>query len=77
MIDLPAKAEVHCSDGPAGHSTYVIGNLANHELTHLVVKSDQPPFHEYLVPVDQVEDATPDRIKLKCTRCDLNRMELF
>ncbi len=77
MIDLPVKAEVHCSDGAAGHSTYVIGNPTDRELTHLVVKSSQPPFHEYLVPVDQVEDTTPDRIKLKCTRYDFSRMERF
>ena len=58
MIDLPTKAEVHCSDKAAGRSTYVIGNPTDHELTHLVVKSNQPPYHEYLVPVDQVEDTT-------------------
>jgi len=77
MIDLPTKAEVHCSDGAVGRSTYVIFNPKNHRLTNLVVKSDQPPFDEYLVPVDQVEETTPDRIKLKCTRKDLYEMEPF
>ena len=77
MIDLPTKAKVHCSDGAAGRSTYVIGNPINHQITHLVVKSNRPPFHEYLVPVDQVEETTPDLIKLKCTRNDLNQMEPF
>jgi sporulation protein YlmC with PRC-barrel domain len=77
MIDLPTNARVHCSDGPAGRSTYVIGNPVNRQITHLVVKSNRPPFHEYLVPVDQVEATTPDLIKLKCTRNDLNKMEPF
>jgi sporulation protein YlmC with PRC-barrel domain len=77
MIDLPTKAEVHCSDGAAGRFTYVIGNPINREITHLVVKSYLPPFHEYLVPVDQVEETTDDRIKLKCTRDELNKMEPF
>jgi sporulation protein YlmC with PRC-barrel domain len=77
MIDLPMKAEVHCSDGAAGLSTYVIGNPTNRQITHLVVKSIRPPFHEYLVPVDQVEETTGDRIKLKCTRDDLNKMKPF
>jgi hypothetical protein len=62
MIDFPTKAEVHCSDGVAGRSTHVIGNPINSEITHLVVKSYRPPFHEYLVPVDQVEQTTDDRI---------------
>jgi hypothetical protein len=77
MIDLPTKAEVDCLDGVAGRSTYVIGNPATQQVTHVVVKSYRPPFREYLVPVDQVEDTTPDRIKLKCTRDDLLKMEPF
>ncbi|HWQ03804.1 MAG TPA: DUF1269 domain-containing protein [Longilinea sp.] len=77
MIDLPTKAEVHCSDGVAGHSTYVIFNPNDHRLTNLVVKSDRPPFDEYLVPVDQVEETTNDRIKLKCTRKELYEMGPF
>lgn len=77
MIDLPTQAEVHCSDGIAGRSTYIIGNPINHRITHLVVQSLRPPFHEYLVPVDEVEETTDDQIKLKCTRDDLNKMEPF
>jgi uncharacterized membrane protein/sporulation protein YlmC with PRC-barrel domain len=77
MIDLPTKAEVHCSDGVAGRSTYVIVNPANRQMTHLVVKSEWPPFHEVLVPLDQVEETTSDLIRLKCTRNDLNKMGPF
>jgi sporulation protein YlmC with PRC-barrel domain len=77
MIDLPTKAEVHCPDGVAGRSTYIIGNPINHRITHLVVQSLLPPFHEYLVPVDQVLETADDRIRLKCNRNDLNNMELF
>ncbi len=77
MIDLPTNAEVRCSDGDAGRSTYIVGNPVNHRITHLVVKSNWPPFHEYLVPVDQVEETFPDRIELKCTRDDVNKMERF
>jgi uncharacterized membrane protein/sporulation protein YlmC with PRC-barrel domain len=77
MIDLPTKAEVHCSDGAVGRSTYVIGNPINQQITHLVVKSYWPPFREVLVPVDQVKETTPDLIRLKCTRNDLSMMEPF
>ena len=77
MIDLPMKAEVHCLDGLAGRSTYVIGNPSNSQITHLVVKSFRTPFRETLVPVDLVEGTIDDRIKLKCTRDELNNMEPF
>ena len=77
MINLPIKAQVHCSDGVAGRSTYIIGNPINAEITHLVVQSLLPPFHEYLVPVDQIEETSDGNIKLKCTRDELNKMQPF
>jgi sporulation protein YlmC with PRC-barrel domain len=77
MIEIPAYAEVHCKDGMAGFSTYIIGNPINHQVTHLVVKSILPPFHEYLVPVDEVEETTSHQIKLKCARNEIEKMELF
>jgi hypothetical protein len=77
MIDLPTQAEVHCSDGIAGRSTYIVGNPITRQITHLVVQSLLPPFREYLVPVDQVAETTDDRIKLNCTRGDLISMQPF
>jgi hypothetical protein len=77
MIDIPTKAEVYCSDGAAGRSTYVIFNPDNHRMTHLVVQSNRPPFDERLVPVGQVDATTNDMIRLKCTRKDLSAMEPF
>ncbi len=76
-MNLPTKAEVHCSDGTAGIITYVIGNLTNYQVTHLVVKSLRPPFPEYLVPVDRVEHTFPHRIELKCTWSEIGKMEPF
>jgi len=77
MIDLPTQAEVHCSDGVFGRTTYIIGNPVNRQITHLVVQSLLSPFHETLVPVNQVAETTDNRIRLKCTRADLNQMEVF
>lgn len=77
MIDLPTKAEVYCSDGIAGLSTHVIGDPDNHQVTHLVVKSLKPPAHEYLVPIDAVEETSPHLIKLKCTRDEMKKMDKF
>ena len=49
----------------------------NRLITHLIVKSNQPPFHEALVPVDQVQETTLDLIKLKCNRIELEKMKPF
>jgi sporulation protein YlmC with PRC-barrel domain len=77
MIDLPTKSEVHCSDGIAGLSTYVIGNPINHQITHLVVQGYLAPYYEYLVPVEQVEETTPNLIQLKCTLDEFEQMVVF
>jgi hypothetical protein len=77
MIDLPTKAKVFCADGIAGRSTYIIGNPNKDEITHLVMQSNRPPFREYLVSVVQIEETTDGKIKLQCTRDELNQMDPF
>ena len=77
MTEIHTKVEVKCSDGGIGHSTYVIVNPINQQITHLVVKSDLPPFHEHVVPLDQVDEAAPNLIKLKCTQGELEKMQQF
>ncbi len=77
MINLPTNAEVNCSDGGAGFVTYIVSNPINRQMTHLVVKSDTPPFQEFLLPIEQVEETTPSLIKLKCSQEDFLQMELF
>ncbi|MGB8212536.1 MAG: hypothetical protein WCE68_03150 [Anaerolineales bacterium] len=77
MIDIPVNAEVRCSDGPAGRSAYVIVNPINQLLTHLVVREEWPPFAEHMVPVERVEETSPNQIKLCCTREELSKMVPF
>ncbi len=76
-MDIPVNADVECTDGPCGRSTYVILNPTTDQLTHLVVRHKQLPHAERLVPIDQVEEATPDLIRLRCTRHELGEMEPF
>ncbi len=52
-------------------------NPINDKMTHLVVKSIRPPFHEVLVPVIEVLGTTPNQIRLKCTREELEKMKPF
>jgi sporulation protein YlmC with PRC-barrel domain len=76
-MDVPINAEVHCADGLCGHSTYVVLNPITREMTHLVVKKQNFPHTEFLVPVERVVKSTPHAIHLDCTRAELSKMNLF
>ena len=76
-MEISVNAEVQCTDGPCGRSTYVILNPTTDQLTHLVVKHKQSPHVERLVAIDQVEEASPDLIRLRCTGHEFGEMEPF
>jgi uncharacterized protein YrrD len=77
MMDIPVDADVQCTDGPGGHSTYVILNPVTRQVTHIVVKQDNFPHLERLVPVKMVVKTSPDQIYLTCTQQELHRLEPF
>lgn len=76
-MNIPMNVDVYCSDGLGGHSSQVIVDPTNQQVTHLVVQEKQAPHTEYMVPIDQVVDSTPDMIKLRCTLAGLERMDPF
>jgi sporulation protein YlmC with PRC-barrel domain len=76
-MDIPVNAEVYCTDGPCGRSTYIILNPATRRVTHLVVQEKRFPHAEYLVPIDDVVEATPHLIRLRCTGHELKEFEPF
>jgi sporulation protein YlmC with PRC-barrel domain len=76
-MDIPVNAEVACVDGVCGQSTYVIINPISRQVTHVVVKGKKGLHTEHLVPIDLVADTTRDLIRLRCTRDELAKIELF
>ena len=76
-MDIPLNAKVRCADGVCGRSTYVIVNPVNEQVTHVVVREEQFPHVEYLVPLDLVIESTPDTIHLRCMKKDLAMQEPF
>jgi sporulation protein YlmC with PRC-barrel domain len=76
-MDIPVNAEVYCSDGRCGHSTYIIVNPVSRKVTHLVVKEKQAPHTERLVPIKLVTETTHDRVRLGCSQDELSRTEPF
>jgi uncharacterized membrane protein len=77
MINIPINAEVNCTDGSCGESTVVIVNPVNRSITHVVVRANWLPHNEYLVPVDQIAETTPETITLNCARAHFEELQLF
>lgn len=76
-MHIPVSADIQCADGPGGHATCVVLNPTICQVTHVVVRESRLPYGEYLVPIDQVVEATSSEIHLRCTIEDLGRMEPF
>jgi sporulation protein YlmC with PRC-barrel domain len=76
-MELPLDAEVHCSDGRCGRSTYVVLNPATEKITHIVVKEKRPSRVERLVPVVLVANAAAEVILLGCTLAEFSALEPF
>jgi hypothetical protein len=76
-MNIPMNVDVYCSDGLCGRSSQVIVDSSSQQVTHLVVKEKQVPHTEYMAPVDQIVDSTPDMIKLRCTMAGLATMDPF
>lgn len=76
-MNIPMNVDVYCSDGLGGRSSQVIVNPTSKQVTHVVVREKQAPHTEYIVPIDQVMDSTPDMIKLSCTRAGLATLDPF
>jgi hypothetical protein len=76
-MNIPVNVDVYCSDGLCGRSTHLIADPTSKQVTYLVVKEKQAPHTEYLVPIDQMVDSTPDMIKVRCTLAGLATMDPF
>lgn len=76
-MDIPVNAKVQCTDGSGGRSTYVLLNPVTHRVTHVIVKQDNFPHLERLVPVEMVAETNPDQIHLTCSQQELHRLESF
>lgn len=76
-MDILIDADVTCTDGATGRSTYVILNPVTRRVTHVVVKEGIFPWLERLVPVEMVAETSPDEIRLNCTGEELHGLDSF
>jgi sporulation protein YlmC with PRC-barrel domain len=69
-------AEASCADGPGGKVTRVIIDPATGTVTHLVIEpKNWLGATGRLVPLDLVEAATADGIRLRCTVAEFGGLE--
>lgn len=77
-MEIPIGAEVHSTDGVYGRTTYVILNPTSEEVTHVVVQRlKKSPRKEYVVPIELITESSPQRIRLRCTDEELDKMNPF
>jgi len=71
------NAQVECTDNDCGRVVYIVINPVNDQVTHVVVKGDALHSTEYLVPVEFVAETKSDKIRLSCSKAELEQMEPF
>lgn len=75
-MDIFLHADVYCSDGLVGESTYIIVDLVTERVTHVVVKTKQT-HREYLVPLDMVSSADRETILVNCNKDEIDDLTPF
>lgn len=76
-MDIPIGVEVICGTQACGHSTYLVINPVNNEITHLVGAEKAFPYIERLVSPDAIIESSPTSIRLCCSQKELNGMDPF
>jgi sporulation protein YlmC with PRC-barrel domain len=76
-MEIPLNAQVECTDGVCGRSVYVLIDPLVDEVTNLVVKETSSPHTEYIVPVEVISATIADKIQLRCSKAELEKMAPF
>ncbi len=68
-------SNVVCADGACGELRRVVVDPLKRTLTHLVVEPRHEVANGRLVPIELVESAGEDEIRLRCTTSEFDRLE--
>ncbi len=77
MRDIPIRAEVRCTDGLCGETTYLIIDPVQQHVTHVVVRDKRSPHTEWLVPIQAVEDSSPQELRLRLSKAEFEKLDPF
>lgn len=76
-MDIPIHSKVECSDGTCGETIGMIVNPLTDEVTHVVVREEEHPHDEFLVPLDCATRTEEGEIHLAISGEALKEMERF
>ncbi len=76
-MEIPLEAQVECTGGICGRSVCVLIDPVSDQVTHLVVRETSSKNMEYIVPVNLVSATIADTILLRCSKAELEKMDLF
>jgi sporulation protein YlmC with PRC-barrel domain len=76
-MEFPLDADVHCTDGRCGRSSYIVINPASEQITHIVVRERRTSRVERLVPVKLVANTAAEAILLNCSQEEFSKLEPF
>jgi sporulation protein YlmC with PRC-barrel domain len=77
IVDIPMDAEVYCLDGKCGLTTSVIIDPKSELVTHVVVREQDSPHTERIVPFVLVGQCDRNCLKLQCTKDEVSAMDTF
>ena len=67
-------ADARCADGVCGKVTHIVVDPVKRAVTHLVVEPRHWPGLGRLVPLNLVDAATPEEVRLRCTRAEFDQL---
>ncbi|MBU0496171.1 MAG: PRC-barrel domain-containing protein [Chloroflexi bacterium] len=76
-MDIPLNVKVRCAGSACGKSVALVLDPTSERVTHVVVQEKHFPHTQWLVPVDQIVEATPEYIELGCTLAELAQKDPF
>jgi sporulation protein YlmC with PRC-barrel domain len=71
------NVDVYCTNSVCGRSIYVVLNPKTQQVTHIVVQEKGLVDAEYLVPLEDVVESSPNHIKLRVTKAEMIGMPQF
>ena len=76
-MKIPLNTVIECLDGLCGRSTRILVSAKTHQVTHFVVKLNQPPFSEVVVPERLILEILHNLIRVRCTQSELKLLDPF
>jgi len=76
-MDLRLKAHVECTDGRIGRLENIVLNPDTKRVTYLVIRENDIPNTQRIIPEGLVREATPDTIFLSMDKEKFDRMKNF